>query len=173
MSITIRKISEVSDAEAQKMFQWETDPEYKFYCGPCKGPESPPRFQKWQDLKSHVNQSSHHRFGIYSSGEFIGEISFVFDHPVLIKRDPKTAWIGIGIGDTRHRGKGAGTLAMQTVEHAVRVLGGRRIELGVFSFNDPAIKFYQKLGYQRFSEIADFTWWNGKWWSDLRFEKYL
>lgn len=173
MNLKVKKISEVSDAEAQKMFRWENDPDFKFYCGPCKGHENPPRFQSWEDLKTYLNKTSNQRFGIYSGDEFLGEVNFVFDHPALLKREPKTAWIGIGIGEIRHRKIGAGTLAMQTAEQAIREQGGRRIELGVFSFNQPAIRFYEKLGYERFFEIPDFTWWNGKWWSDFRYEKYL
>ena len=62
---------------------------------------------------------------------------------------------------------------MQYLEEQIRAHGWKRIELGVFEFNTNAIKLYQKLGYQEFARIANFTYWEGRMWQDIRMEKYL
>lgn len=171
MELQIQKIEHIDDHHAKRMFSWESDP---FICGPCKGPDDRPSWSNWQDLKSKLNASAdRHRFGIYHEKELVGEFNFVFNHRELLKTQPKTAWIAIGIGDPRCRGKGAGSIAMATMEREILALGGKRIELGVFEFNEPAIKFYEKLGYKRFAEIPQVTWWEGKWWADYRYEKFL
>ncbi|WP_342710115.1 GNAT family protein [Lentibacillus persicus] len=51
--------------------------------------------------------------------------------------------------------------------------GNQRIELGVFEFNKPAYKLYQKLGYREIGRIHQFTYWQGSMWSDIRMEKYV
>lgn len=51
--------------------------------------------------------------------------------------------------------------------------GLKRIELGVFEFNQQAQKLYQKLGYKEIGRIDNFTYWQGKMWTDIRMEKYL
>jgi len=62
---------------------------------------------------------------------------------------------------------------MRYLEEQIRDNGLHRIELGVFEFNLPAIKLYQKMGYQEISRIDDFTYWQGKMCQDIRMEKYL
>jgi len=55
----------------------------------------------------------------------------------------------------------------------IRLHGLKRIELGVFEFNENARRLYQKLGYKEIGRIPDFTYWNGKMWPDIRMEKEL
>ena len=47
--------------------------------------------------------------------------------------------------------KGFGTKAFKLMEGKVRELGIDKINLHVFSHNDPAIKMYEKLGYKVYS----------------------
>ena len=91
----------------------------------------------------------------------------------LYKKEPGTAWIGITIGEESARGKGLGPLAMQYLEEEIRSAGCKRIELGVFEFNEPAKKLYQKMGYAEIGRIPNFTFWQNKMWTDIRMEKYL
>lgn len=62
---------------------------------------------------------------------------------------------------------------MQYLEEQIKEQGIKRIELGVFEFNKPAQSLYQKLGYKEISYIENFTFREGKMWSDIRMEKYL
>ncbi|MDI6694127.1 MAG: GNAT family protein [Anaerolineales bacterium] len=58
------------------------------------------------------------------------------------------AWVGIGIGNREDWGKGYGTDAMRLVlRYAFDELGLYRVTLGVFSYNQRAIRSYQKAGF--------------------------
>mgnify|MGYP000551154996 CR=1 FL=1 len=100
-------------------------------------------------------------------------MSFQIDFDHLFKKEPGTAWIGLGLGEASARGKGVGMLAMDYLEKQIHAQGLHRIELGVFAFNAPAIKLYKKLGYQEIGRIESFTYWQGKMWQNICMEKYL
>jgi RimJ/RimL family protein N-acetyltransferase len=60
----------------------------------------------------------------------------------------QVAWIGIGIGEPEYRGKGYGSDAVRlTVNYAFRELGIYRVSLNVFSYNQRAIRSYEKVGF--------------------------
>ena len=112
-------------------------------------------------------------FFIYLDGQLVGEISFQLDPPHLYKKELGTAWISITIGIESARGRGIGVRAMEYLEAQVRDQGLKRIELGVFEFNSPAIGLYKKMGYKEIGRIKDFTFYQGEMWADIRMEKYL
>lgn len=112
-------------------------------------------------------------FLIYQNDQLVGEMSYQIDPAHLYKKEIGTAWIGITIGEESARGKGLGVLAMQYLEEEIRKAGYKRIELGVFEFNLPAQKLYQKMGYTEIGRIPNFTFWKDKMWNDIRMEKYL
>ena len=61
-----------------------------------------------------------------------------------------TGSIAIGIGDASHRGKGYGAEAVALLlKFAFWELNLHRVGLTVFSYNDPAIALYEKLGFKR------------------------
>ena len=100
-------------------------------------------------------------------------MNFQTDFIHLYKHEPDTAWLGMGIGEASARNKSVGTQALAYLEEQIKQQGLKRIELGVFEFNEPALKLYQKRGYQEIGRIKDFTYWQGKMWTDIRMEKYL
>jgi RimJ/RimL family protein N-acetyltransferase len=56
--------------------------------------------------------------------------------------------IGIGIGHPAYRGKGYGTDAMRVMlRYGFQELNLYRVQLNVFSYNDRAIRSYQKAGF--------------------------
>lgn len=62
----------------------------------------------------------------------------------------RTAWIGIGIGEPAYQGKGYGREAMALViDYGFAELNLHRIQLNVYSYNTPAIRVYEALGFQR------------------------
>ncbi len=115
----------------------------------------------------------HHIYLIYRDTQLIGEMSYQVDPPHLLKKEADTAWIGITIGESDGRGRGIGHQALHYLEQQIQLHKHKRIELGVFEFNTPAIALYRKLHYQEIGRIADFTYWNGRMWHDIRMEKYL
>lgn len=59
------------------------------------------------------------------------------------------AWVGIGIGEPGYWGKGYGTDAMRTVlRYAFTELNLHRVSLGVFGYNQRAIRSYEKAGFR-------------------------
>jgi RimJ/RimL family protein N-acetyltransferase len=71
------------------------------------------------------------------------------------------------------RYKGIGSHAMHYLEMQIKLHRLKRIELGVFEFNTPAIKLYQKSGYTEIGRIQNFTFWQGHMWQNIRMDKYL
>lgn len=103
----------------------------------------------------------------------VGDINIIDNPEYLVSKDKSTSWLGITVGEKAYRGHGVGKEAMKFIEKTARDLGFERMELGVFSFNTKAIKFYENLGYKHFATIPNFTFYNGQWYDDLRYEKTL
>jgi RimJ/RimL family protein N-acetyltransferase len=69
----------------------------------------------------------------------------------------QVGWLGIGIGDPQHRGKGYGydasRLALKFAFHEINL---HRLQLTVFSYNTHAIALYEKLGFLREGAYREF-----------------
>ena len=58
------------------------------------------------------------------------------------------AWIGIGLGEREHWGRGYGTDAMRVIQrYAFEELNLYRLSLTVFEYNQRAIRSYEKAGF--------------------------
>ncbi len=153
--------------------RWENDKELIPLIRPNKNREELER-RETITLEGVRNRLEYQQiFQIFVNHQMIGEMNYMIDPPHLFKKEPGTAWIGITIGEPEGRGKGIGTEAIQFLEEHIYQQGYSRIELGVFEFNTQAQKLYQKLGYEEIGRLEDFTYWQGKMWSDIRMEKYL
>lgn len=127
-----------------------------------------------EELYDHaLKQSGMYHYFILAGGAAVGEVSIQADPPQLHKKVKNTGWIGITIGEEKYRGRGIGRPAIEFLENKCRELKLARIELGVFSFNHNAIKFYKNMGYKEFAVLNKFTYYQGKWHDDIRMEKYL
>ena len=61
-----------------------------------------------------------------------------------------TAWLAIGIGERDFRGLGYGFEAMGlALQFAFHEINLHRLQLTVFSYNMPAVRLYEKLGFKR------------------------
>lgn len=59
------------------------------------------------------------------------------------------AWVGIGIGEPDFRGKGYGTEAMNLIlRFAFHSQNLHRVNLGVFGYNNRAVRSYEKCGFK-------------------------
>ena len=80
-----------------------------------------------------------------SAEQIIGEISLMD-----IDRTNRNAHIRVAIFESSNCGQGYGTEAMKLLLHyAFGTINLHRVELAVFSFNERAIRSYEKLGFQR------------------------
>jgi len=121
-----------------------------------------------------ASKSAHDFYGcLLWDDEPVGILTGAVDPSHLWKKESKSFWPGIVIGESHARGKGAGRQTMLWCEDIAREMGCHRIELGVFEYNTIARRLYVSLGYSELTRIAQFTWWDGKLWSDIRMEKII
>lgn len=74
-----------------------------------------------------------------------------------------TAMIYIGIGNNSYRGKGIGKEALKlTMEFGFEELNLHRIGLNVLSYNKPALKLYESLGFEKEGTYREFIHRDGK-----------
>lgn len=154
--------------------KWSSDPEINYLITPNFHQKSltsfSPEYVSRLNLFAKYNK---YAFFIVLDNYVIGDINIIDNPDFLYKQDNNSCWLGITIGEKNYRGLGIGKEAMKYIEQYARSLGYKRLELGVFEFNKKAIEFYKKLGYYQIAVVPQFTFYNGKWYDDLRFEKYL
>lgn len=173
MNIKISKLDVNNEEEIEALFRWNNDEELFHYLTPVRDKE-PPVKGTFQDLKDLYFKDPVHADGIYiiyDGTKLIGNFSLQMDPGHLYKKIKGTSWLGLTIGEKEYWGTGAASFAMKFYEEESMRRHANRIELGVFEFNYRAIKFYQKLGYVEIGRIKDFTYWNGRFWEDIRMEK--
>lgn len=173
MEIRFEEIDKKQIKPFEYIAKWSNDPEIKYLIGANFSEEEMPDVTKEQ---IHTNANKDHKKYIYlilDGDEPIGDLSITIDPPHLNKKEEHTGWISICIGEGSYRGKGVAFQAMIFLEETCKALGLKRIELGVFEYNERARAFYEKMGYKTFARIEDFVYFDGKWRADIRMEKYL
>lgn len=171
--LTITKLTEPTQEIANAYNKWENDPTLIPLMRPCQNEADLTKITEVtvKNLEERLEHGP--TWLIYLDGQLIGEMGYQIDPKHLYKHEPNTAWVGITIGEATAQGKGIGFQAMQFLEEQTRQAGLRRMELGVFEFNERAIKLYTKLGFKEIARIDNFTYWQGKMWQDIRMEKHL
>ncbi len=97
-----------------------------------------------------------------------GNIIGIAGYDDIIK-DNMVATLFIGIGDENYLGKGFGKEAMlELLNYGFNTLNLYRIQLNVISFNIPAIKLYEKVGFQKEGTMKEFVLRNGQ-----RYDLYM
>ncbi len=174
MQINFRKLVIPTPEIAMHMNDWANDREIVHLMRPSFSPEEleAETVVSVESLEERIDRG-YVIYLIYGDEQLIGEINYVVDPPQLMRHEKGSAWIGISIGPASVRGRGIGVKAMQHLEGEIRAAGYHRIELGVFEYNAPAIRLYKKMGYQEIGRIEEFTYWDGKMWTDIRMEKRL
>ncbi|ERJ12413.1 GNAT family N-acetyltransferase [Haloplasma contractile] len=175
MNISFIPIDHNNLNDCMLLAKWHNDPEIKHLINP-NFHEGEPILLKADFFMNKENNNPYleqYNFFITVDDTFIGDINIVGNPDFLVKQDGNSVWLGITIGDKEFRGKGIGTVAMNYIEDFSRELGFKRIELGVFEFNKRAIHLYKSLGYKHFATHKNFTYHDGRWYDDKRYEKYL
>jgi RimJ/RimL family protein N-acetyltransferase len=82
--------------------------------------------------------------------------------------DNGSAMYHITIGEKDVWGEGYGTEATELMlEHAFTRLGLHRIALSVFSFNERAVRSYQKAGFTVEGRAREAIWRTGRFWDEI------
>jgi RimJ/RimL family protein N-acetyltransferase len=151
--------------------RWESDPALTAFSRPNQSQEDIDRPVEVTVETLRERAVHQQTYLIHLDDQLVGEVNFQVDPAHLFTKEACSAWAGIVLGEASARGKGIGRLAMAHLEAEIANSGIKRIELGVFEFNAAAIALYQKLGYLEIGRIKDFTFWQGRMWSDIRMEK--
>jgi RimJ/RimL family protein N-acetyltransferase len=167
------KLTQPTEEMVNKFNQWENDASLIPLIRPNKDKfEYELRYElTLEELENRLN--NHHIYLIYYNDKLVGEMNFMIDPGHLLKKVEGTAWIGITIGEPIGRGKGIGYKAILFLEEEIKKMGLKRIELGVFEFNEQAHQLYLKLGYKEIGRIENFTYWKDQMWTDIRMEKII
>ncbi|WP_227395795.1 GNAT family N-acetyltransferase [Jeotgalibacillus aurantiacus] len=118
--------------------------------------ETEDEIKKWWQGEKHTS----YKFGIRmkDSHKLIG---FVVLDGILWNQ--RNGWISIAIGESSEWGKGYGKEAMECCLHyAFEELNLHRIQLTVFSYNEPAIRLYAALGFTKEGSYREFIERDGK-----------
>jgi RimJ/RimL family protein N-acetyltransferase len=142
----VRLTAESPDVLAKSLAAWARDSEL------IRLAESDPvqlwsekKHKEWMEKRSEKMSDNNFRFAIrtLSDDRLIGEVSI---HPQWLDAD---AWVGIGLGERDHWGRGFGTDAMRLIlQYGFIELNLHRISLGVHSYNKRAFKSYEKVGFK-------------------------
>ncbi|MBH0164904.1 GNAT family N-acetyltransferase [Fictibacillus sp. 7GRE50] len=173
MNIHFRKMLKPEENVVEALNRWENDTKLVPLTRPNKDRvelESK-RIITIEDLYQRLE--FHAIYLIFVDDQLVGEMNYMVDPPHLFNRTEGTAWLGITIGESIGRGKGIGFQALSFLEGEIKSNGLKRIELGVFEFNYPAQKLYQKLGYSEIGRVEAFTYYKDRMWADIRMEKLI
>ncbi|RIW37370.1 GNAT family N-acetyltransferase [Bacillus salacetis] len=173
MTIYIEKLVKPTQAIAESFNRWENDPALIPLIRPSQSIEELNRRQEVTVEELTKRLENHKYFLIYLDDLLVGEMNYMVDPGHLFKKEEGTAWMGITIGEAEGRGKGVGYLAVEHLANQARNEGLKRVELGVFEFNEQAFRLYEKSGFKKIGVVRDFTYWQGRMWNDIRMEKYL
>ena len=101
---------------------------------------------------------------IRATGRLIGSCAFSQLDP-----DNGSVLYHITIGEKDAWGRGYGTEATRLMlDHAFGTLGLHRVALSVFSFNERAIRSYQKVGFAIEGRSREAIWRDGRYWDELQ-----
>ena len=127
------------------LWKWENDLELSVLTGDPVHPLSPEAIDSLYERYSKAD-SGGASFVIYERATLrpIGTIGLP-----NINHAHRTAELGVGIGEHDCWGKGYGTEATRLIlDYAFTVLGLHNVMLRVFSYNERAIRAYQKVGFK-------------------------
>ncbi len=141
--VRLSAIDPATDAET--FARWEVDSEYMRQLD--SGPHLPHRAKKIQEGIEKEQQEDPHTLAFavrtLADDALIGFVAFDG-----INWQHGDTFVAIGIGDPTYRGKGYGTDALRVMlRYGFRELNLWRVQLNTFSYNERAIKSYEKTGF--------------------------
>ncbi|QQK75340.1 GNAT family N-acetyltransferase [Salicibibacter cibarius] len=143
-----------------KLIEWIDSPEFLLQWG---GPIFTYPLNEKQ-LERYMEEPDRYIYSVaeQETGEVIGHISLG-----RIDRANRSARVGkVLVGEPSARGKGIGERMMRDIlAIAFDDMKLHRVSLGVFSFNEPAIACYEKVGFKRDGLLRDLRKMGDDYWS--------
>lgn len=140
------RLTALYPSDTQIMARWYEDGEFaRLFDSSPAYPKSEASLNRWLDSIERDRDTFSLAIRMLYSDDLIGYIQIDG-----IQWAHGTAWLAIGIGSATHRNKGYGTEALRlTLRFAFHELNLHRLQLTVFSYNLPAQRLYEKLGFRR------------------------
>ncbi len=138
------KLDSILESDIDKIIAWDNDPEFlsNLHSGPSY-PRPQIAQREWWNERLKKKDEYHFAIRLIEDGQIIGTF-----HIVEIEWSNQVGWFSIGLGGEGARGKGYGTEALSLgIDFAFNSLNLYRLALGVFAFNEPAIRLYNRLGF--------------------------
>lgn len=155
------RLGSINEEDIDIFASWYSDSDFlRFFDKVPAYPKSRQELVGW--LKEIQDSNKGYSFAIRSidNDEMIGYIELS-----NIQWWNGVATLGIGIGDTKHRGSGFGKEAMKLLlDFAFEELNLHRIQLNVFCYNTGAISLYEKVGFTREGVYREFIHRDGQRW---------
>ncbi len=149
MKITLELIKNLSVEDAKLIAKWDNDKDIQYLQSPNFGNKPLDGTEYSKFLKYFPTTDTKQWYFIKDGDEKIGYIFVDYDFFMLYKIEAKsTCWVSICIGEKEYWGKGASEKVFEILEDICRGKNIHRMELGVFSFNTRALKFYEKIGFK-------------------------
>ena len=160
----VRLVVEDPQVEAKAWSQWLRNSEYMLLLD-----TDPPVLRSEKTLKDRIEKDleESHEDVFYAmirtleEDRYIGFLAFFetfWNHG--------DAWVAIGLGESEFWGRGYGSEAMQlALRYAFNELNFHRVTLGVFEYNQRAIRSYQKVGFVEEGRIRGEFLRQGKRWN--------
>jgi RimJ/RimL family protein N-acetyltransferase len=162
------RLREARESDFEQLTRWWADPQTAIfqsnYLRPTPAPTVSDMMRAWG-----ANIAADTGFAIVTNGdgadaasegdegELIGQIS------LFAVSKNRSATLGIVIG-REHWSNGLGTEAVQLmVDYGFAEMGLHRVELGVFSYNDRAIKSYTRVGFREEGRRRENNFHAGRW----------
>lgn len=117
-------------------------------------------------LQKFIGEGHNYAIILKSNEMLIGNCSLFNINPIH-----RTAEVGIFIGDEKYRGQGYGAEALELLlAYGFKILNLNNIMLKVFSFNQRAIKSYEKVGFRIFGRRSQAYYVNGRYYDVIMME---
>jgi len=142
----VRLTTEEPETQAKYQVRWQRDSEFRRLAdSDPTNVISEKKIKEWTEKRGEDDKPGRYPFSIrtLSDDKLIGFIGLWAD---LTHGD---AWVGIGIGEREYWGKGYGTDAMRLVlQYAFTEINLQRVSLALHSYNERALKSYEKVGFR-------------------------
>ncbi|MBN1945747.1 MAG: GNAT family N-acetyltransferase [Bradymonadales bacterium] len=130
--------------------KWTNDPEIRALTGQVE-PMNEDAALRFLDRIENDPARIWFMIAVKETGALIGEAGLLRMFPPW-----RTTDLTLIIGEREEWSKGYGTETMQLLlEHAFGCLGYHRVSVGVVAFNERALRFYEKMGFQREGILRD------------------
>ncbi|QDI92632.1 N-acetyltransferase [Salicibibacter halophilus] len=144
----------------KKLIEWIETPEFLLQWG---GPNFTYPLDEKQ-LERYMEEPDRYIYSVVEQ-----ETEMIIGHISLgrIDKENRSARVGkVLVGDPGARGKGIGRQMMTAIlKIAFDEMHLHRVSLGVFSFNEPAIACYEKVGFQKDGLLRDLRKMGDDYWS--------